>query len=63
MNKNSSIVRLRQPGDIDDPLTNILRSGARKLLAEAIEQEAEAFLAGNRHAVDQLGLLFALRAD
>jgi hypothetical protein len=46
MNENSSIVRLRQPGDIDDPLTNILRSGARKLLAEAIEQEAEAFLAG-----------------
>jgi transposase-like protein len=46
VNENSSIVRLRQPGDIDDPLTNILRSGARKLLAEAIEQEAEAFLAG-----------------
>jgi transposase-like protein len=46
MNENSSIVRLRQPGDIDDPLTSILRSGARKLLAEAIEQEAEAFLAG-----------------
>jgi transposase-like protein len=46
MNENSSIVRLRQPGDIDDPLTNILRSGVRKLLAEAIEQEAEAFLAG-----------------
>lgn len=46
MNKNSSIVRLRQPGDIDDPLTSILRSGARKLLAEVIEQEAEVFLAG-----------------
>ena len=40
MNENSSIVRLRQPGDIDDPLTNILRSGARQLPAEAIEQEA-----------------------
>jgi transposase-like protein len=46
MNENSNIVRLRQPDDIDDPLTDILRSGARKLLAEAIEQEAEAFLAG-----------------
>ena len=46
MDENSNIVRLRQPNDIDDPLTNILRSGARKLLAEAIEQEAESFLAG-----------------
>ena len=46
MDENSNIVRLRQPDDIDDPLTNILRSGARKLLAEAIEQEAAAFLAG-----------------
>jgi transposase-like protein len=46
MNENSNIVRLRQPDDIDDPLTSILRSGARKLLSEAIEQEAEAFLAG-----------------
>ena len=46
MNEDSSIVRLRQPDEIDDPLTNILRSGARKLLEEAIEQEAESFLAG-----------------
>ena len=46
MSENNNIVRLRQPDDIDDPLTNILRSGARKLLAEAIEQEAAAFLAG-----------------
>ena len=45
MNEISNIVRLRQPDDIDDPLTNILRAGARKLLAQAIEQEAEAFLA------------------
>ena len=33
MNENSNIVRLRQPDEIDDPLTNFLRSGARKLLA------------------------------
>ena len=30
---------------IDDPLTAILRSGARRLLAQAIEAEAETFLA------------------
>lgn len=45
MDKNSSIVRLRQPDEIDDPLTNILRSGARQLLAQAVEVEAEVFLA------------------
>ena len=39
-----NIVRLRQPDAIDDPLTEILRAGARQLLAQAIEIEAEAFL-------------------
>ena len=45
MNENSNIVRLRQPDEIDDPLTNVLRSGARQLLAQAVELEAEVFLA------------------
>src|ERR1039458_2859951 len=45
MNKNSSVVWFRQPDEIDDPLTNILRSGARQLLAQAVEMEAGAFLA------------------
>src|SRR5881628_2340254 len=45
MSSNSSIVPLRQPDTIDDPLTTILRSGARRLLAEAIEAEADVFLA------------------
>jgi transposase-like protein len=45
MSSNSSIVPLRQPDTIDDPLTTILRSGARRLLAQAIEAEADAFLA------------------
>jgi hypothetical protein len=43
--RSSSVVSLRQPDTIDDPLTAILRSGARRLLAQAIEAEAEAFLA------------------
>src|SRR4029079_2868486 len=37
--------RFPQPDAIDDPLTTVLRSGARRLLAHAIEAEAEAFLA------------------
>jgi putative transposase len=45
MKEISNIVPLRQPDEIDDPLTNILRSGARQLLAQAVEIEAETFLA------------------
>ncbi len=48
MTSNSSIVPLRQPNEIEDPLTAILRSGARRLLAQAIEAEADAFLAAMR---------------
>lgn len=46
MNETTSVVRLRQPGEIDDPLTEVLRAGARQLLAQAIEAEVTAFLAG-----------------
>jgi putative transposase len=45
MNEDSTVVRLRQPEAIDDPLTAVLRSGARRLLAQAIESEAATFLA------------------
>ena len=45
MDEDSTVVRFRQPEEIDDPLTAVLRSGARRLLAQAIEAEAEAFLA------------------
>ena len=46
MNEDSTVVRLRQPVVVDDPLTEVLRAGARRLLAQAIEAEADAFLAG-----------------
>ncbi len=46
MSSSSTVVPLRQPDRLDDdPLTAILRSGARQLLAQAVEAEAEAFLA------------------
>ena len=48
MNTDSNVVRLRQPDEIDDPLTDVLRAGARQLLAQAVELEAEAFLSGMR---------------
>lgn len=46
MTEDSNIVRLRQPDEIDDPLTAMLRAGARRLLEQAIEAEVETFLAG-----------------
>jgi putative transposase len=55
MNENSNVVPLRQPDEIDDPLTNILRSGARELLAQAVEMEAEAFLAAMKGAACAAG--------
>jgi hypothetical protein len=48
MNETTNVLHLRQPDAIDDPLTDILRAGARKLLAQAIEIEAEAYLASMR---------------
>src|SRR4051812_26019794 len=45
MSSSSTVVPLRQQESLEDPLTAVLRSGARRLLAEAIEAEADAFLA------------------
>jgi len=45
---NDNVIRLIQPGAFDDPLTEVLRSGARALLARAIEAEVADFL--GKHA-------------
>ena len=50
MNENR-VVALRQKGAIDDPLTEILRVGARRLIAQAVEAEFETFLASNADLV------------
>ena len=44
MNENG-VVPLRQPDEIDDPLTEILRCGAKRLVQQAVEAEFAAFLA------------------
>jgi transposase-like protein len=44
---NVTIIPLRQPETIDDPLTEVLRIGARELLAKAVEAEVEEFLAAH----------------
>jgi hypothetical protein len=55
---NDNVVRLIQPGGFEDQLTEILRQGARSLLAQAVEAEVADFLAKHaelrRMAVDAL---------
>jgi putative transposase len=43
-----NIIKLIQPGNVDDQLTEILRTGARALLAHAVEAEVADFL--GKHA-------------
>ena len=42
MNEDSSLVQLHWPDEIDDPVVALLRSGAYRLLEQAIEAEVEA---------------------
>jgi hypothetical protein len=41
---NDTVVKLIQPGNFSDQLTDILRNGAHALLAQAVEAEVGAFL-------------------
>ncbi len=42
--KNDTIIGpAGHPCEVDDPLTEVLRSGGQRLLVQAIEAEAEAF--------------------
>ena len=45
MTETTNVLAFRQPSTVDDPLTDILRAGARELLARAIEIEVSTFLA------------------
>jgi transposase-like protein len=45
---DANVVQLLQPGSFADPLTEVLRNGARALLAQAVEAEVAEFLA--KHA-------------
>jgi putative transposase len=47
--ENDNVIALRQPGDIADPLTEVLRNGARALLAQAVEAEVAEALAAHAH--------------
>jgi len=45
MTEDTTILPFRQSGKIDDPLTEIAREGARRMLGEALVAEADAFVA------------------
>jgi hypothetical protein len=45
MLKDTTIIPFRQPDAIDDPLTEVAREGARRMLAQVLIAEADAFVA------------------
>ena len=48
--RKDTVVQLRQPGTFsEDPLTEVLRLGARRLLARAVEMEVTTFV--EMHAI------------
>ena len=54
--KDDTVVSFRQPGSFsDDPLTDILRAGARQLLAQAVEVEVEVHIAAHADLTDAAG--------
>jgi len=45
MTDDTTIIPFRQPGSINDPLTEIAREGARRMLMAALKAEADGFVA------------------
>jgi putative transposase len=45
MTRDTTVIPFRQPDAIDDPLTEIAREGARRMLAQVLMVEADAFVA------------------
>ena len=54
--RENTVVAFRNPADFqEDPLTEVLQAGARKLLTQAIEAEAALFLESYAVLVDDAG--------
>ena len=52
---DNTVLKLSQPSTFSDPLTEVLRSGARSLLARAVEAEVAVFLDGHSEARTEEG--------
>ena len=51
-----TVVHLRRPGSFgEDSLTEVLRAGARRLLAQAVEAEVKSFVEAHGHLTDEAG--------
>ena len=53
---DANVVKLLQPGSFADPLTEVLRNGARALLAQAVEAEVAEFLTKHADLKTAVGL-------
>jgi putative transposase len=45
MSRDTTVIPFRQPQAVDDPLTEVAREGARRMLAQVLIAEADAFVA------------------
>jgi transposase-like protein len=45
MSRDTTVIAFRQPDIVDDPLTELAREGARRILAQVLITEADAFVA------------------
>ena len=52
---DTNVFQLSQPGTFADPLTEVLRNGARALLAQAVEAEVAALLSGHADEMTEGG--------
>ena len=54
--KENTVVAFRNPSDFqEDPLTDVLRTGARQLLSQAVEAEVASYLDAYAGLVDDAG--------
>ena len=52
----NTVIDFTKPSDFSsDPLTDVLRQGARDILATAVQAEVSAFIAGHAHLLDEAG--------
>ena len=53
MLRDTTVIPFRQPEAIDDPLTEVAREGARRMLAQVLIAEADAFVAQWKDLTDR----------
>jgi len=51
MSRDTTVIAFRQPEAIDDPLSELAREGARRMLAQVLIAEADAFVAMWKHII------------